>query len=323
MPLFVTVAPGVEVSNNTVIDAALLNLLAQPSVSVIGSVDGGSLALGANSVVENSISAGAVTEAKLGTGAVTVTKLGALAVTTAKIDALAVTTAKIALSAVTEATIADNNVSLQKIKAITQGTIVGTGIGSTTNSLTISSGLVSDATALYWKPNIVQTHYTGNVGYAMVVARPTNPGVNIEPTNRIAVLDTFINTTRLDSKILITVNINYEAQNSSRDGVFLLYRKEGINNTTIEIGMPPAPAGQPLRPYGIAVGTYDADSGSTPQNVSFTYLDTVSSITRYTYKLCWYNGVLNDFFVNTSTTATNANSYEVGTSRMILQEFPV
>ena len=101
MPLFVTVAPGVEVSNNTVIDAALLNLLAQPSVSVIGSVDGGSLALGASSVVANSIAANAVNTVAIADGAVTAAKLGALAVTTAKIDALAVTTAKLDVNAVT------------------------------------------------------------------------------------------------------------------------------------------------------------------------------------------------------------------------------
>lgn len=323
MPLFVTVAPGAVVSDNTPIDAALLNLLAQPSVSVVGSVDGGSLALGAGSVIANSLASNAVTTAAIADGAVTAAKLGALAVTTAKIDALAVTTAKIDINAVTTAKILDANVTLAKIAPITTGNIVGTGTGGTGNSLTISSGLTYDSTKLYWSPSIAQTHATTIVGYTMALARPTNPGVNLEPANNIAVLNTSILTTRLNSRILITVNINYEAQNSGNDGVFLLYRKEAINGTTVEIGMPAQPASQPLRPYGIAVGTYDSNSSTTANNVSFTYLDTVSAVTTYTYKLCWYNGVLNDFFINSSTTATNSAAYEVGTSRMILQEFPV
>ena len=312
MPLFVTVAPGAVVSDNTPIDAALLNLLAQPSVSVIGSVDGGSLALGAGSVIANSLASNAVTTAAIADGAVTAAKLGALAVTTAKIDINAVTTAKIL----------DANVTLTKIAAITAGNIVGTGTGGTGNSLAISSGLTYDSTKLYWSPNIVQIHATAIVTYAMAATRPTNPGVNLEPSNNIVALNTSITTTRSGSRILITVNVNYEAYNFGQDGAFLLYRKEAIANTTIEIGMPPAPS-QALRAYGIAVGTYDSNSDSTPQNISFTYLDTVSDVTTYTYKLCWYNGATNNFCLNSSVTGGNAVSYEAGTSRMILQEFPV
>ena len=322
MPLFVTVAPGAVVSDNTPIDAALLNLLAQPSVSVIGSVDGGSLALGAGSVIANSLASSAVNTIAIADGAVTTLKLGGLAVTTAKIEALAVTTAKIDALAVTTAKILDGNVTLDKIAPITTGKIVGTGSDITVNSLAISSGLAFDSTKLYWGPNIVQIHATTIVTYAMLATRPTNPGVNLEPSNNIVALNTSITTTRSGSRILITVNVNYEAQSSGSDGVFLLYRKEAIANTTIEIGMPPAPS-QALRAYGIAVGTHDGNSDSTPQNISFTYLDTVSDVTTYTYKLCWYNGATNNFYLNSSVTGGNAAAYEAGTSRMILQEFPV
>lgn len=311
MPLFVTVAPGAVVSDNTPIDAALLNLLAQPSVSVVGSVDGGSLALGAGSVIANSLASNAVTTAAIADGAVTAAKLGVLAVTTAKIDALAVTTAKIDINAVTTAKILDANVTLTKIAAITAGNIVGTGTGGTGNSLAISSGLTYDSTKLYWSPSIVQTHANTAIQYpgAVILAlRPTTP-----TGNNIAALNSSITTTRANSKILITVNINYEV--NAANGVFILWRD------LVEIGSPTAPGNN--QPYGIASGTYDADTSTTLTNVSFTYLDTVGVAASYAYKISFHSGVANTFNLNRTWSNSNTTDCELSTSRMILQEFPV
>lgn len=65
MPLFVTVTPGTTVTSGTVLDPSTLNLLGTPSVNVTGTVDGGSLSIGANTVNESSIVNNAVTNAKL------------------------------------------------------------------------------------------------------------------------------------------------------------------------------------------------------------------------------------------------------------------
>lgn len=318
MPLFVTVAPGAVVSDNTPIDAALLNLLAQPSVSVIGSVDGGSLALGANSVIANSLASNAVTTAAIADGAVTAAKLASNAVTTAaiadsavtaaKLGALAVTTAKINLLAVTDAQLAANAVTLAKIAPITAGNIVGTGTGGTGNSLAISSGLAYDATKLYWSPSIAQKHSDTVQTYAYVAARPTVP-----TANNIADINTSITTTRAGSKILITINLNYEFDDDR--GVFILYRN------TVEIGSPASPANS--QPYGISVATYDSNRATTPLSISFTYLDTVSTATTYAYNLCFHTGSTGNFYLNRSINNTNSVVSELTTSRMILQEFPV
>ena len=65
MPIFVTVTPGATVTNSTVLDPTTLNLLANPAIDVVGTVDGGSLSLAAGSVTTSALAAQAVTFPKI------------------------------------------------------------------------------------------------------------------------------------------------------------------------------------------------------------------------------------------------------------------
>lgn len=67
MPLFITVAPGTTVTNTTVLDPTVLNLLGNPAIDINGTVDGGSLSLAAGSVTTTALADGAVTLPKIQT----------------------------------------------------------------------------------------------------------------------------------------------------------------------------------------------------------------------------------------------------------------
>lgn len=67
MPLFITVTPGTTVSNTTVLDPTVLNLLGNPAIDINGTVDGGSLSLAAGSVTTTALADGAVTFPKIQT----------------------------------------------------------------------------------------------------------------------------------------------------------------------------------------------------------------------------------------------------------------
>lgn len=135
MPLFVTVTPGTTVTSSTTLDASTLNLLGTPSVDVTGSVDGGSLTLGSNSVSTTSIQNDAVIDTKIAANAVVEAKIATGAVTSDKIAASAVTTAKIANSTSTS-----TGVTFAKIQQIAAGKLVGNSSESTGSLETISVG---------------------------------------------------------------------------------------------------------------------------------------------------------------------------------------
>ena len=64
MPLYVTVTPGTTVTNSTVLDPTVLNLLGNPAIDINGTVDGGSLSLASGSVTTAALASQAVTFAK-------------------------------------------------------------------------------------------------------------------------------------------------------------------------------------------------------------------------------------------------------------------
>ena len=146
MPLFVTVTPGTTVTSSTTLDASTLNLLGTPSVDVSGTVDGGSITLGVQSVPLTSLYA-QNDQTIVGNGAgssaspvaLTTTDL-VLTATTVNIKALAVTTAKIA----------DSNVTYAKIQNVADERLLGRsqGAAGVVQELTVGSGLTLSGGAL-------------------------------------------------------------------------------------------------------------------------------------------------------------------------------
>lgn len=84
MPLFVTVTPGTTITPSTTLSAATLNLLGTPTVDITGTVDGGTLTIGANTVDTAAIQNLAVTTGKLADASVTNAKLATMAANTIK-----------------------------------------------------------------------------------------------------------------------------------------------------------------------------------------------------------------------------------------------
>lgn len=84
MPLFVTVTPGTTITPTTTLSSSTLNLLGTPTVNITGTVDGGTLTIGANTVNTAAIQNLAVTTAKIADNEVTNAKLATMAANTIK-----------------------------------------------------------------------------------------------------------------------------------------------------------------------------------------------------------------------------------------------
>jgi hypothetical protein len=146
MPLFVTVTPGTTVTSSTTLDASTLNLLGTPSVDVTGTVDGGSITLGVQSVPLPSLYAQA-DQTIVGNGAGS--SASPVALTTTDL-VLTATTVNIKAAAVTTAKIADSNVTYAKIQNVASARLLGNSAGTAgvVQELTVGSGLTLSGGAL-------------------------------------------------------------------------------------------------------------------------------------------------------------------------------
>lgn len=146
MPLFVTVTPGTTVTSSTTLDASTLNLLGTPSVDVSGTVDGGSITLGVQSVPLTSLYAQA-DQTLVGNGAGS--SASPVALTTTDL-VLTATTVNINTNGVTTAKIANSNVTYAKIQDVADARLLGRsqGAAGVVQELTVGSGLTLSGGAL-------------------------------------------------------------------------------------------------------------------------------------------------------------------------------
>jgi hypothetical protein len=316
MPLFVTVTPGTTVTSSTTLDASTLNLLGTPSVDVTGTVDGGSITLGSQSVPLPSLFA-QVDQTIVGNGS----GAGASPVALTTTDlVLTATTVNIKAAAVTEAKIGARAVTAAKLFALD-----GTGSTKLVGRSTASSG---DVETLTVGSNIITT------GSTLSVLRPAfsetliNSTANsyLSPTVRIDAIELAVFTKSITpqtstSKVLVTFNVSYDLSNDSLgsncSNAFILTRVIG-SGSPLELGVPSPVLLNQI--YGIKTTPYSADQRNTLQTAVITFVDSPATVLACTYRLKFYGAIGSTIFINRTSTNGATNRYTCATSQVILQE---
>jgi len=303
MPLFVTVTPGTTVTSSTTLDAATLNLLGTPAIDVTGTVDGGSITLGVQSVPLPSLYAQA-DQTIVGNGSAA--SASPVALTTTDL-VLTATTVNIKAAAVTTAKIADSNVTYAKIQNVADARLLGRsqGAAGVVQELTVGSNLTLSAGALNaLRPAVSFTNYTDVVTYTLPITR--NGALEITQ------LTTSITPQTATSKVLVQFNISCEV--AIQCG-FILERVIGA--AVQELGIPTS-AGSRIN--GIRVQPNDGDTNSTQSIIPIIFVDSPTSTASVSYRVSVYGSAANVFYLNRTSNNTDSSGYTRATSQVILQE---
>jgi hypothetical protein len=312
MPLFVTVTPGTTVTSSTTLDASTLNLLGTPSVDVTGTVDGGSITLGVQSVPLPSLYAQA-DQTIVGNGSAA--SASPVALTTTDLI-LTATTVNIKDGAVTAAKIATNTITANKLLQVNGTTpkILGrftAGVGDYETNLSVGSNLTTTGNTLNaLRPGVVFTNYTDATTYTLpapVAGVPNRVGA-VE----IAVLTTSITPQTATSKVLVQFNISCEV--AIQCG-FILERVIGA--AVQELGIPTS-AGSRIN--GIRVQPNDEDTNSSQSIVPIIFVDSPTSTASVSYRVRVYGSAANVFNLNRTSSNIDSSGYTRATSQVILQE---
>ena len=308
MPLFVTVTPGTTVTSSTTLDASTLNLLGTPSVDVTGTVDGGSITLGSQSVPLPSLYA-QNDKTIVGNGLGSMASPVALDASTD--FAFTPTTFLIKPAAVTYAKIQDVS---------NDNRLLGrAGGGASVAELTVGSGLLLSAGQLSGPNVVINT----------VLSAPST-GIEVKTVRANAVtisdLTTAITTRAANSNVLVSFNIAYSVSDSTSRNCFILTRAIGAG-ADVELSVPLSPSN---RIYGIKALDYQ-ENNSTQINNCIQFLDSPGSVGVITYKLKIYGttaiapAATAGFFINrtsadSSPTLPSLPNCTRATSQVILQE---
>ena len=316
MPLFVTVTPGTTVTSSTTLDASTLNLLGTPSVDVSGTVDGGSITLGVQSVPLTSLYAQA-DQTIVGNGAGSSASPVALTTTDLLLTA---TTVNINTNGVTTAKIADSNVTYAKIQNVADARLLGRsqGAAGVVQELTVGSNLTLSTGVLNaLRPAVALTTVLAPSGYDVPDTRAT--------PQEITALTTSITTQTATSKVLVTFNISYSISAFNDQAcryAFILTKSIGGGADT-EVAVPSSPLTNQI--YGIKA--LDPIFYTYQQNTAcIQFLDSPGSAAAVTYKLKIYgstpisSGLTTGFFINRTTGDAAQNYVTRATSQVILQE---
>lgn len=317
MPLFVTVTPGTTVSASTTLDAATLNLLGTPSVDVTGTVDGGSVTLGPQSVtlpnlvyqanqtiVGNGLAVNASPVALTTTDFIltaTTVNINTSAVTTAKLDARAVTAPKLFAL--------DGTTTTKLVGRYTAGS-------GDVETVTVGSNIITTAGTLsVLRPAVALTSVTTAFGYAV--------GTNRLNAIEIAALTTSITPQTATSKVLVNFNISFSISGSvNYRYAFILTKTIGSPAVESELGVPSGMLSSQV--YGIK--PLNNMFYYAQENQCIQFLDTPGAATTTTYKLKVYGSTAQPlaattgFYINRCADNDNSGDRVIATSQVILQE---
>jgi hypothetical protein len=313
MPLFVTVTPGTTVTSSTTLDASTLNLLGTPSVDVTGTVDGGSITLGVQSVPLTSLYAQA-DQTIVGNGAGSIASPVALTTTDLVLTA---TTVNIKAAAVTEAKIGAGAVSYAKIQNVASARLLGnsTGTAGVVQELTVGSNLTLSAGALNaLRPGVVFNNVESIANYTLPIVRSS--------AIELAALTTSITPQTATSKVLVQFSFSCEVVNTGSGAqikqAFILERVVGA--TVTPLGVPSSPGAS--RIYGTKVMPYDGQNDTTQSNIVILFVDSPLTTSAVTYRLKAYTGSTSTqiLYLNGTINQTDADYNTRATSQVILQE---
>jgi len=315
MPLFVTVTPGTTVTSSTTLDASTLNLLGTPSVDVTGTVDGGSITLGVQSVPLPSLNAQA-NQTIVGNGAGSMASPVALTTTDLVLTA---TTVNINASAVTTAKIADSNVTYAKIQNVADARLLGRsqGAAGVVQELTVGSNLTLSAGALNaLRPAVAFTNVLTASGYVISNTRVS--------ATEISALTTSITPQTSTSKVLVNFNISHSLPDYGGNNIWYRYAfilTRTIGGVETELGVPSGYLSNQV--YGIKPVNYNLYYSQ--QNQTIQFLDTPGAATATTYKLKIYGNTsatssFSSLYINRTSDNTNSSDRTFATSQVILQE---
>jgi len=315
MPLFVTVTPGTTVTSSTTLDAATLNLLGTPSVDVTGTVDGGSITLGVQSVPLPSLYA-QNPQTIVGNGAGS--SASPVALTTTDL-VLTATTVNINASAVTTAKIADSNVTYAKIQNVADARLLGRsqGAAGVVQELTVGSNLTLSAGALNaLRPAVAFTNVLTASQYVISNTRVS--------ATEISALTTSITPQTSTSKVLVNFNISHSLPDYGGNNIWYRYAfilTRTIGGVETELGVPSGYLSNQV--YGIKPVNYNLYYSQ--QNQTIQFLDTPGAATATTYKLKIYGNTsatssFSSLYINRTSDNTNSSDRTFATSQVILQE---
>jgi hypothetical protein len=316
MPLFVTVTPGTTVTSSTTLDASTLNLLGTPSVDVTGTVDGGSITLGVQSVPLPSLYA-QNDQTIVGNGAGSMASPVALTTTDLVLTA---TTVNIKNLAVTAAKIATNTITADKLLQIdgTTPKILGrftTAVGNIETNLSVGSNLTTSGNTLNaLRPAFSETLINSTANSYL------SPTVRVDAIE-LAVFTKSITPQTSTSKVLVTFNVSYDLSNdylgSNCSNAFILTRVIG-SGSPLELGVPSPVLSNQI--YGIKTTPYSADQRNTLQTAVITFVDSPATVLACTYRLKFYGAVGSTIFINRTSNNGATSRYTCATSQVILQE---
>jgi len=315
MPLFVTVTPGTTVTSSTTLDASTLNLLGTPSVDVTGTVDGGSITLGVQSVPLPSLYY-QNDQTIVGNGAGS--SASPVALTTTDL-VLTPTTVNINTSAVTTAKIANSNVTYAKIQDVVDARLLGRSAGSTgvVQELTVGSNLTLSAGALNaLRPAVAFTNVLTASQYVISNTRVS--------ATEISALTTSITPQTSTSKVLVNFNISHSLPDYGGNNIWYRYAfilTRTIGGVETELGVPSGYLSNQV--YGIKPVNYNLYYSQ--QNQTIQFLDTPGAATATTYKLKIYGNTsatssFSSLYINRTSDNTNSSDRTFATSQVILQE---
>ena len=153
------------------------------------------------------------------------------------------------------------------------------------------------------------------IQYTQVTARSSMSSMGVYGSADVTPMNVAITPTSTSSKVKIDVSMMGEFASTAGPHNVMFWLKRTVGGTTTNLR---APAGNSNNALGIAPATitYQANSDSTPEHLSFFYFDEPNTTSAVTYQLTMTNGSTNGVIwrINQNGNTSGGGDYERGIS---------